>query len=90
MLTVKEVAAILNISPGLVYALVSQGMIEHERFGTGRGTIRITEEALNAYRERTSRRGRLSVSRPTSTGSGFRELDAGRLRAAWRERGVRT
>jgi excisionase family DNA binding protein len=49
-LTVKEAAERLGVSPGLVYALVRTGKIRHERHGTGRGTIRITEEALEEYR----------------------------------------
>jgi excisionase family DNA binding protein len=50
--TVAQVAEELQISTTLVYALVAAGEIEHERHGMGRGTIRITEAALQKYRER--------------------------------------
>ncbi len=51
MLTVKEAAARLGVSTKLVYALCAAGKIIHERHGLGRGTIRISEEALEAYRQ---------------------------------------
>jgi excisionase family DNA binding protein len=51
-LTVKEAAERLGVSAKLVYALCSKGKIVHERHGLGRGTIRITEEALDTYRQR--------------------------------------
>lgn len=50
LITVKEAARRLNVSRGLVYALVRAGKIRHERHGTGRGTIRIDETALDDYR----------------------------------------
>ncbi len=50
MLTVKQAAEILSVSPGLIYALCAQGKLEHERYGLGRGTIRIAESALIAFR----------------------------------------
>jgi excisionase family DNA binding protein len=48
--TVRQAAAQLGISPALVYALVQQRRIRHERHGLGRGTIRIPESALDEYR----------------------------------------
>lgn len=50
-MTVKEVARQLGISPSLVYGLCAEGKIKHERHGLRRGTIRITLEALQEYRE---------------------------------------
>jgi excisionase family DNA binding protein len=50
LLTVKEAAERLSVSPTLVYALCSKGLIRHERHGLGRGVIRISEEALEEYR----------------------------------------
>lgn len=50
LLTVNEVARRLGVSGKLIYALCAGGKIVHERFGLGRGTIRIAEEALEAYR----------------------------------------
>jgi excisionase family DNA binding protein len=50
MLKVKEAAQKLGISISLVYGLCAAGRLRHERFGIGRGTIRIPEDALEAYR----------------------------------------
>ena len=50
LITVKEAARRLNVSRGLVYALVRTGKLRHERHGTGRGTIRIDEADLDDYR----------------------------------------
>lgn len=49
LITIKEAARRLTVSRGLVYALVRAGKIRHERHGTGRGTIRIEEAALEEY-----------------------------------------
>lgn len=51
MMTVKQVAAALSISPALAYALCAAGKLEHERHSLGRGTIRVAPEALQKYRE---------------------------------------
>ena len=50
LLSVKEAAAQLGISPALVYELCSVRKLRHERHGLGRGTIRIPEDALEEYR----------------------------------------
>ena len=52
MLTVREAAEKLGVSAGLVYGLCAAGQLRHERFGLGRGTIRISDEALGEYRNR--------------------------------------
>jgi excisionase family DNA binding protein len=51
-LTVNDAAEHLGVSTQLVYALCAAGKIVHERYGLGRGTIRISEEALEEYRQR--------------------------------------
>lgn len=51
MFTVKQAAEQLGVSVGLVYGLCAAGKIRHERFGLGRGTIRISEEAMEEYRQ---------------------------------------
>ena len=43
MLTIKQAAARLGVSPGLVYSLVAGGKIGHVRIGNGRGVLRIPE-----------------------------------------------
>jgi excisionase family DNA binding protein len=50
VLSVRQVAEKLKVSTKLIYALCASGKIVHERHGLGRGTIRITEEALEEYR----------------------------------------
>lgn len=52
MLTVKQAARRLGVSPALVYALVAARRIRHERHGLRRGAIRIPEDALDEYRRR--------------------------------------
>lgn len=51
MLTVKQAADRMGISPSLVYALCRDGVIRCTRHGRPgkRGTIRISDEALAAY-----------------------------------------
>ena len=49
LLTVKEVAERLNVSPACVYQLVAEHKIAHVRIGCGRGAIRITESDLQAF-----------------------------------------
>src|SRR4051812_32540778 len=86
MLTVKDAAQILNLSPALVYGLCRRGLIEHYRCGLGRGAIRIEKAALQAYLERakvmsTSR----SHSAPLRNPLRFSQLDPHRLTEAWRQ-----
>ena len=49
-LSVREAAEKLGVSTALVYALCARKRIRHERHGLGRGTIKITDEALEEYR----------------------------------------
>lgn len=51
VLTVREVADVLRVSLGTVYALVDAGKLDCLRIGTGRGTIRILEDDLRRYME---------------------------------------
>lgn len=55
MLTVKEVAELLGVSPTCVYQLVSQKRLSCHRVGVGRGTIRITNSDLAAFLENCRR-----------------------------------
>ena len=50
MFTVKSAAAELGISVSLVYGLIASRRLRHERFGLGRGIIRIPVEAIAEYR----------------------------------------
>ena len=60
MLTVKQAAGRLGISPSLVYALCAAGALPHARHGRPgrRGCIRIDEAALEAYRRSCKGEGR--------------------------------
>lgn len=49
MFTVNEVAAKLKISRSSVYNAIESGALPHYRFGAGRGTIRVSEEQLQAF-----------------------------------------
>ena len=53
MFTVNEIATKLKISRSSVYNAIETGDLPHHRFGAGRGTIRISEEQLQQYLERT-------------------------------------
>jgi excisionase family DNA binding protein len=50
-LTTKQVAERLQVSANVVYKLCSERKIDHVRIGSGRGTIRITEAALQSFLE---------------------------------------
>ncbi len=52
-LTVNEAAKMLSIDPQTVYRLCWSGQLAHHRLGTGRGTIRITYDAIKSYRQST-------------------------------------
>ena len=54
-LTVKELAARLNVSRSVVYACIAAGHLPHVRVGVGRGTIRISERDADAFEERLKR-----------------------------------
>ena len=64
MLTVRQASHVLSVSPSLVYGLIARGHLRCERYGLGRGTIRISEEALTEYRER-ARTAAAVVGSPT-------------------------
>lgn len=44
-LSVREYAATFGVSIATVYAMCATGKLAHVRLGTGRGTIRIPEDA---------------------------------------------
>jgi excisionase family DNA binding protein len=49
LLTVKQVAAILQVSAATVYQLCAARKLPHVRVGVGRGAIRVDEDALAAF-----------------------------------------
>jgi excisionase family DNA binding protein len=50
LLSVKEAAARLGVSPGIVYGLCARRLLRHERHVLGRGRIKIPEDSLDEYR----------------------------------------
>ena len=53
MLTVKQAAEELGVSAALIYVLCAKGRLECQRFGLGRGTIRISRPALDKLCEQS-------------------------------------
>jgi len=49
MLTVKQTAEKLGVSPTTVYGLCKQRKLRHVRVGLGRGAVRIDEKDLEDY-----------------------------------------
>ena len=49
MLSVKDAAEQLNVSPSTIYALISTGKLSCHRVGAGRGVIRISETGIADY-----------------------------------------
>jgi excisionase family DNA binding protein len=91
-LTVKEAAGRLQVSAGTIYQLCAEKRLAHVRVGSGRGTIRISEEALEQFVRGATvlPLAETAPSPPTTNGGqvGFKHLDAERLLAAWRRQGV--
>jgi excisionase family DNA binding protein len=48
-MTVRQAAERLEISPSLVYSLISSGKLRHCRVGHGRGRLRIPDDAIGEY-----------------------------------------
>jgi excisionase family DNA binding protein len=48
-MTVRQVAARLEVSPATVYGLVNAGKLRCFRVGMGRGAIRVSDEHLAEY-----------------------------------------
>jgi excisionase family DNA binding protein len=89
MLTVKAVAERLGVSRGLVYALVRTGKLRAGKFGTGRGTIRIEEAALDEFRASSVVEPDVSPPRVLTSGNAaFENLDNERLIQAWKDQGA--
>jgi excisionase family DNA binding protein len=64
LLTVKQAAERLGVSAATVYQLCSARRIRHERYGVGRGTIKIPEDALDEYRRSVTVEPAIATLRP--------------------------
>ena len=89
LLTVKQLADMLSISPSMVYELVALSKIRCFRIaGRGRGTLRFDEAMVAEYLASTVQGPTPSASAPASSGpraAPFSELDPERLAAAWKK-----
>ena len=89
LLTVKQVAEMMNVSPSTVYDLAATGRIPCHRIGSrGRGTLRFTEEHVAVYLASTLTAANITPSEAASARpvGPFSELDPDRLARAWRKR----
>jgi excisionase family DNA binding protein len=86
-LSVKEAAAILNVSYGSVLAAVHAGSLAAYRFGPHGGTYRIRRGDLLEYiaSARTKQSRCPKAKRPVAP---FQKLERERLLQAWRKQGV--
>ena len=65
MLTVDQAAVRLNVSVKTIRDLIRTGKLGHYRIGTGRGVIRISEEALDRHLTECEVRESVAPSQPT-------------------------
>src|SRR5262249_36384057 len=91
VLTVKQVADRLAVSPKCVYSLIEHGNLPCPRIGSGRGTIRVSEEQLRAYLGATKqvqvREEPAPAPAPENVrAAGFTILDGKKLQQAWTNR----
>ena len=49
LLTVRDVAELLQLSESSVYTMASAGVLPHLRVGNGRGTIRFRQEDIGQF-----------------------------------------
>lgn len=90
LLKVIDVADALRVSKQCVYTLIDDGQLEHVRIPPRRYSIRIRPADLIIYLEnnKVPRRSAVRTVNTASAPSAFRQLDAARLRRAWREQGI--
>ncbi|WP_210417744.1 helix-turn-helix domain-containing protein [Bythopirellula goksoeyrii] len=74
MLTVREVAESLRVSPTCVYQLIEKGKIACHRIGLGRGAIRVCESDLAGYVESCRKPGNKTAMRPPRPRGRLRHL----------------
>ena len=84
-LTVKQTSQRLGVSTGCIYQLVASGKLDSIRVGVGRGTIRISEAALNSFVESSAKPKTRAPRAKSSRKSAFRHLNTNRLLEAWGE-----
>ena len=91
LLTARQVAEMLSVSPSMVYALVSLERLKCFRIaGRGRGTLRFAEEMVDEYLASALQAATRAPSASAQASSGsraapFSELDPDRLARAWKK-----
>lgn len=89
LLTIREAAALLRISDSTIRNAIRNGQLRAFRFGTRGGTIRIVPADLDDYVAGCATTKPSSPQLASNTvGGRFKNLDASKLLAAWRQRGV--
>ena len=84
LLTVKECAARMHVAASTVYALLERGLLPSLRIGTGRGTYRIDERAVEGFLAGCMTKQKAPTAPKSAAGGLFTHLDADRLAAAWK------
>ena len=89
LLTIREAAGVLRVSESTIRNAIGSGRLRAFRFGVRGGSIRIGRADLEDYMASCA-----TAARPAgravgqANGGRFKNLDAGRLLAAWRRQGV--
>jgi|SRR5579884_1811055 len=61
LLTIEQAAQRLSVSAATVYDLCARRKLPHVRIGTGRGTTRVDEQALEEFIKATDKAGVVKV-----------------------------
>ncbi|MBM4093526.1 MAG: helix-turn-helix domain-containing protein [Planctomycetes bacterium] len=90
LLTVKQVAARLQVTDSCIHWLLNAGHMKHIRLGFGRGTIRIADDEVRGFIQRNTvpRRSRVVPQPRPKAPSTFTHLNSQRMRQRWAEQGV--
>jgi excisionase family DNA binding protein len=88
MLKLTQVALRLNTSLSNVYALIESGKLSFIRAGANGKGYRVTEEDLQLFIDQAKKGRRAPALRRKENPRPFRNLNADRLRQAWRRQGV--
>lgn len=89
LLTIAEAALLLRIGQSTIRNAIRAGQLRAFRFGTRRGTIRISADDLDEYAAASATEpAKAAKTRPALSAAPFKCLNAGRLLAAWRQQGV--
>lgn len=70
MFSVKQVADRLAVSAAVVYRLIDSGQLEAHRIGLKRGTLRISEQQIEAYLEKS----KVNLSQPCSSKKSLKHI----------------